>query len=333
MSPQVSIIVPVYNTEKYLARCLDSLRVQTLHDIEIICVNDGSNDQSSALLHRYAAEDSRFVIVEFSRNRGPAAARNAGMGLACGEYLGFVDSDDTVASFFYERLYAKALETSSEIVKGVLRQLFPNGAVREEASNALIRENRFAFFSQWSSAIYLRSFIRDNGIECPLDISNAEDTVFLMKAVSLCKKIVVVDDVCYYYMRRDDSLDSNYLSLQKIETICRAMREITRFANLKIADEVAYGKLFRFSFTMCMDLPMRAFPAQVDMAANICAEHLIAFYGFCHQPSLLDDVLRLRGVDFENAVKRGNAKALTRALSRTPGASLFSQLRARIRHV
>ncbi len=332
MSPRVSIIVPVYNTGNSLVGCLDSLRAQTLRDMEIICVNDGSTDQSSAMLRRYAADDSRFVLVAFSRNRGPAAARNAGMGLARGEYLGFVDSDDTVDAFFYERLYATARETSAEIVKGVLRQIPRNETVCEGCSNALIRENRFAFSSQWTSAIYLRSFIRDNGIDCPLGISNAEDTVFLMKAVALCNKIAVVDDVCYYYRRRDDSLDSNCLSLSKIEAICRAMREIARFANLKIADASAYGKLFLFCFDTCLAVPMRAFPGQTDMAASICAEHLIAIYNFCHQASLLDDVLRLRGADFENTVKRGDVKTLVGLLPRTPTSRLISQLRARIRH-
>ena len=332
MNPKVSIIIPVYNTEKYLARCLDSLRAQTLHPIEIICVNDGSNDKSAAILHSYAEKDSRFVLVEFSCNRGAAAARNAGMGLAGGDYLGFVDSDDSVDSFFYERLYAKALETNSDIVKGVRRQFLPEGTVRDELSNTLICKDRFAFFTQWTSAIYRREFVRDNGIGCPPGISNAEDTVFLMKAVSLCNKIVVVNDVCYHYLRRNDSLNSKYLSLEKIEATCRAMREIVRFANLKIADESAYRKLFLFSFNNCMGACKRAIPDQVGMAANICAEYLTALYGVCHTPSLLDDLLQLRGADFENALKRGDAEALAGVLLQTPKSRLFSQLRARIRH-
>lgn len=332
MNPNISIIIPIYNTEKYLARCLDSLCAQTLHPIEIICVNDGSSDKSSAILHSYAENDSRFVIVEFSRNKGAAAARNAGMGLAGGDYLGFVDSDDTVDSFFYERLYTKALDTDSDIVKGVRRQVFPEGTVKDELSNTLICKDRFAFFTQWTSAIYRREFVRDNGIECPPGISNAEDTVFLMKAVSLCKKIVVVNDACYHYLRRNNSLNSKYLSLKKIEATCRAMREIVRFANLKIADAPAYGKLFLFSFNNCMGVCKRALPEQAGMAANICAEHLIALYGLCHKPSLLDDLLQLSGVDFENALKCGDTKSLAGVLLQTPKTRLFSQLRARICH-
>lgn len=91
--PKVSIIVPVYNVEKYLAKCLDSLVNQTLKDIEIICINDGSTDNSLEILNTYAQKDSRITIID-KKNEGVSAARNTGLNISKGEYIMFVDSDD-----------------------------------------------------------------------------------------------------------------------------------------------------------------------------------------------------------------------------------------------
>lgn len=93
---KVSIIVPVYNVEKYLKRCLDSLVNQTLKDIEIICVNDGSTDGSLAILDEYVRNDDRIVVIN-QENSGQSVARNRGIDVAKGEYIGFVDSDDWVS--------------------------------------------------------------------------------------------------------------------------------------------------------------------------------------------------------------------------------------------
>ena len=100
-TPLVSVIVPVYNAEKYLARCLDSLLGQTYKDLEIICVNDGSPDNSLAILHEYAAKDARIKVID-QPNRGVSAARNAGLACASGDFISFVDSDDALVSHCYE---------------------------------------------------------------------------------------------------------------------------------------------------------------------------------------------------------------------------------------
>jgi len=97
----VSVIVPVYNVEKYLPRCLDSILAQTYKNLEIICVNDGSPDNSLAILHKYAAKDARIKIVD-KQNGGLSSARNAGMACAMGDFIAFVDSDDTIAPNCYE---------------------------------------------------------------------------------------------------------------------------------------------------------------------------------------------------------------------------------------
>ena len=114
-TPHVSILIPIYNVEKYLPRCLDSLLNQTLTDIEIICVNDGSIDNSLKLLKQYQAQDNRIIIVD-KKNGGLPSARNAGLDRARGEYVGFVDSDDYVEPSMFETLYKTAKKENSEVV-------------------------------------------------------------------------------------------------------------------------------------------------------------------------------------------------------------------------
>lgn len=105
--PKVSVIVPVYNVEKYLSECLESLINQTLSDIEIICVNDGSTDDSRNVLERYAASDKRIAVVN-QTNKGLSAARNSGVKTARGRYLYFLDSDDFIDRNALEYLYQEA---------------------------------------------------------------------------------------------------------------------------------------------------------------------------------------------------------------------------------
>lgn len=101
---KISIIVPVYNTEKFLEKCLNSLINQTLKDIEIICINDGSTDKSLQILEKFANKDKRIQIIN-QTNSGLSVARNIGIKKAKGEYIGFVDSDDWVDLNFFEQLY------------------------------------------------------------------------------------------------------------------------------------------------------------------------------------------------------------------------------------
>lgn len=112
--PKVSVIIPVYNTEKYLRKCLDSVCNQTLSDIEIICVNDCSPDNSLEILNEYAQKDNRIKVINFEENKGVSIARNTGIDSATGEFIGFVDADDFVDLDFYEKLYNKATETGAD---------------------------------------------------------------------------------------------------------------------------------------------------------------------------------------------------------------------------
>lgn len=115
--PNVSIIVPCYKVEQYLRQCVDSLINQTMKDIEIILVDDGSPDKSGEICDEYKAKDNRIKVIH-KKNGGVSAARNDGLKVATGEYVVFVDSDDYVPVDAYELLYNKAIETSADMVIG-----------------------------------------------------------------------------------------------------------------------------------------------------------------------------------------------------------------------
>src|SRR4051794_17458760 len=115
MKPKISIIVPIYNVEEYLRRCLDSLLTQSLTDIEVIAINDGSPDSSLQILNHYALKDNRLKIIDQS-NGGVSSARNAGIEAANGEYIGFVDPDDWVDKEMYKIMYQTAVTEQADIV-------------------------------------------------------------------------------------------------------------------------------------------------------------------------------------------------------------------------
>ena len=126
----VSVVVPVYNVEPYLEECLDSLVAQSLKEIEILVVNDGSTDRSEEIARRYCREHQNIVLVN-KKNRGCASARNVGIECSRGDYVGFVDSDDWVGPSMFEKLYSKATKTNADIVQCGLEKYHEKGNIFE----------------------------------------------------------------------------------------------------------------------------------------------------------------------------------------------------------
>ena len=124
--PRVSVVVPIYNVEAYLADCLDSLATQTFADLEVVMVNDGSTDRSVEIAEAFAARDERFTLVH-QENAGLSAARNTGIDVATGEFLAFVDSDDVVAPAAYELLVGALDRSGSDFASGNVYRLTSNG--------------------------------------------------------------------------------------------------------------------------------------------------------------------------------------------------------------
>jgi glycosyltransferase involved in cell wall biosynthesis len=228
--PVISVIIPVYNTAPYLGRCLESVCGQSLWNIEVICVNDGSTDTSLEILREHEKADRGVRIINVAENRGAGAARNAGMEAARGEYLGFVDSDDFIAVDFYELLYQKAKEKHADIVKGAdLIMFYKDKGSVVDRKNDKIRENKIHFWCHYTSAIFRLRFIREKKIRFPADLVVGEDPVFTIKAAILCNKLEIIDGAQYYYVRREGSLNSPEWSREKIASYIRYIEMVSGF--------------------------------------------------------------------------------------------------------
>jgi len=210
---KISVIVPIYNVEKYLERCLNSLINQTFKDIEIICVDDCSTDKSLQILKKIAQNDKRIKIIESKNNKGAAVTRNKGLDEIQGEYVSFVDADDYLNLDFYEKLYAKAKENDYDIVKCQRRKYELNGDISIGViSNQIRKEGMYAFTYEWQSAIYKTTIIKDNNIRFVPEIIKAQDIVFLNQIILKAKNIALINNTYYNYCRRENSLHSKFLS-------------------------------------------------------------------------------------------------------------------------
>ena len=156
--PRVSVIIPCYNVAPWLARCMDSVVAQTLDDIEIICIDDKSTDDTLKILRQYQRQDSRIRVIAHRTNTGVAVARNEGMAHATGEYIGFIDPDDYVDTDFYEKLYDKAQKTNADIVKaGVISVNMNNNCIFKDTRTF---KHIYEFSCSFWAAIYKHDFLK-----------------------------------------------------------------------------------------------------------------------------------------------------------------------------
>lgn len=229
--PKVSIIIPVYNVEKYLKECLDSVIKQTLQDIEIICVNDGSTDNSLHILKEYSQNDSRIKIID-KPNSGYGHTMNVGMKNATGEYIGIVESDDYVKENMFKVLYEKATILDLDFIKSDFYKLHSGVLTYTPLTrnpnlyNKIINPaNELELFKMemfnWTG-IYKNKFLKDNNIrhnETPG--ASYQDTGFHFQVFTLAKKIYLLPEAFYCY-RTDNPCSSinNPKNMKVVKTEC-----------------------------------------------------------------------------------------------------------------
>lgn len=212
---KVSVIIPVYNVENYLRKCLNSLVNQTLKDIEIIVVNDGTLDNSQEIIDEYVKKYPKKVVSVIQENGGQGAARNTGLLHAKGEYIGYVDSDDYVEENMYEELYKKAKEEDSDIV------ICGNNVVKENyeflSKEDVDKEFLLGKMAVWNK-IYKKNIIVDNKIQFRSKVWY-EDLDFTMKVFFSSKKISYIDNPLYNYLLREGSTMNNNNIKRNLELI------------------------------------------------------------------------------------------------------------------
>lgn len=233
----VSVVIPVHNSEKYLERCIGTLRNQSLRGMEFIFVDDCSTDNSTAVIERHARADSRIRLIRNAANSGPGASRNAGIAAARGEYVGFLDSDDYLSPTFYEALYNAAAsepaesgrKTKFDIAKGQLAH------VRRDTIeyHQVAAEQAFAgraykyFYAQHYTGIFRKGLLDQHPDARYGNTSLGEDLVFLTKICFYARNIVLTNKAVYYYDVRKGSLasTSGYKSLLALHASHREMAD------------------------------------------------------------------------------------------------------------
>lgn len=223
MGIKVSVILPVYNASEYLHQCMDSIVGQTLKDIEIICVDDGSTDNSLEILKEYEQKDNRVKVIQ-QKNAGAGAARNNGLSIASGEYLSFLDSDDFFELDMLEKAYEKGKSSNAQVI------VFRSDQYREDLNEFVqvkwtLREkqlppyrpmnfrsftgNIFKVFVGWAwDKLFEREFVEENHLKFQ-EIRTSNDMLFVFSAVAFAKRVEIVDLVLAHQRRNNPKSLSN----------------------------------------------------------------------------------------------------------------------------
>ena len=273
VSGLVSIIVPVFNSEKYLCRCIESIINQSYKNSEIILINDGSSDNSGGICDEYARRDNRIRVIHTKNNDGPAAARNAGIGISKGEFIFFVDADDFIENDALSLIIENDNQYKADIIIGTFKKI-KKGVVEKRndivfSSNKLLtkrdiidysrrylaKPNKYLLFAFVWGRLFKSSIIKDNNILFNTDLYTSEDHVFNFDYLNYTNEIYFFKKEIYNYIIHDNY--DNYLSatmtnggsLEKLFGYKQAIVNISNFLKNSITDaeikkEVGHAYIF-----------------------------------------------------------------------------------------
>lgn len=261
MTPMVSMIVPVYNSEKTLSRCIDSILNQTYRDFELILLNDGSTDTSGEICDAYAKRDSRVRVVH-KENTGVSDTRNRGIGLARGEYLQFLDSDDWITPDATALFVRTATEQQCDMVisqfyRVIGEHVSQKGAIDEDGlmdrstyANHMMQKPADFYYGVLWNKFYKRSIITEHRLRMDQSISWCEDFMFNLEYVRHTQTIYAMKVPVYYYVKTKGSLVSQGMSMKKMIRMKRTVFACYNDFYKDVFDEAEYEKrriqIYRF---------------------------------------------------------------------------------------
>lgn len=273
INPQVSIIVPVYNVEKYVRFCIDSLLKQTLKNIEIILVDDGSTDSSGKICDEYAKLDTRVKVIHQTTNRGLGLTRNSGMKIATGEYIGFVDSDDIVSIEMFRVLYENAcqyhadisycrykkfyledeLENQIEEKTSAVKVFEGNKEIRQYILDRIGMDPSSKFDNLYGASVWCGIFTHKilKSIDAKFVSERqfiSEDMIFDIDVIPNCNTIVHCDNLFYYYRYNPNSLTTVYKH-DRFEKNVELYHEMQRRLSLKFSEKELFNSMSRYLLT------------------------------------------------------------------------------------
>lgn len=231
MIPTISVIVPVYNVEKYLHRCIDSILIQSFTDFELLLIDDGSPDNCGAICDEYAAKDAR-VRVFHKKNGGVSSARNLGLDSACGKYIVFIDSDDYVSNDYLEELLSYRKGTNSDLI-AISRKLDAlNSKVTLSREKYTLLFSLYKFYKScppWGK-LYCRDIIEQYNLRFNTQVHLGEDVMFVLTYLLETQKITLISSDKYFYeVERPDSLTK---VINSYNTELAGKKEYDRIADL-----------------------------------------------------------------------------------------------------
>ena len=249
MNKKISVIIPIYKVENYLHRCVESIINQTYDNLEIILVDDGSPDNCPIICDEYAKKDSRIRVIH-KKNGGLSDARNAGLDIATGEYIGFVDSDDYISVNFYQRLMNVMKVSNSDIVECEIKKFKDTDRVDDIENNKLdfitfntdeamedLILNNILSVTVWNK-LYKRETIEK--LRFKVGKTN-EDDFYTYLAFDNANKISKLDDKLYYYLQREDSIMGKSYKLNRLDEI-EAKYERLKFIEKKYKNLILLAK-------------------------------------------------------------------------------------------
>ena len=261
MTPMVSMIVPVYNSEKTLSRCIDSILNQTYRDFELILLNDGSTDTSGEICDAYAKRDSRVRVVH-KENTGVSDTRNRGIDLARGEYLQFLDSDDWITPDATALFVRTATEQQCDMVisqfyRVIGEHVSQKGAIDEDGlmdrstyANHMMQKPADFYYGVLWNKFYKRSIITEHRLRMDQSISWCEDFMFNLEYVRHTQTIYAMKVPVYYYVKTKGSLVSQGMSMKKMIRMKRTVFTCYNDFYKDVFDEAEYEKrriqIYRF---------------------------------------------------------------------------------------
>lgn len=235
-APAISVVMPVLNAAGFLRASIDSVLAQSFGDIEVICIDDGSSDDSVAILQAFAARDRRLRVLQLPENKGPSVARNTGINAATGEFVFFLDADDSLPDDALRQLVQAARDTGCALVLGRVDwrrdaaqapALSGSGGVQVE--DAAVSAHLQSIPGCHCCNLYARSLLDSEGIRYPEDLSFGEDQLFQARAILAADRVALLDAVVYiYHHYRGQSLTRRTPVLQNllddVEFQCRIAR-------------------------------------------------------------------------------------------------------------
>lgn len=251
---KVSVIVPVYNVDKYLAHCLDSLVSQTLEDIEFIVVNDGSTDKCEEIILSYSQKYPKKIIPLKKENGGLSDARNYGLPYAKGQYIAFLDSDDYVDKTLYEKMYNKAIEDNSDMVECDFYWTYPTKKKVDTRYEYKDKRDMIANARvvAWNK-LYKREVLLDSGVLFSKGL-RYEDVDFFYKMITQLDKISLIREPLIYYVQRDASISNTQTEKTKdiftiLDNVLNYYKERGLYKEYKTELEYMYTR-----FLLCSSL-------------------------------------------------------------------------------